>query len=79
MDASANYFLGISDNVDFTLTFFDASVNYSICKADLRQKMWSERLAATRENTPPGVRVVRDRCRAGPSTRGATAPQRHSA
>ncbi|AFM14003.1 hypothetical protein Turpa_3365 [Turneriella parva DSM 21527] len=22
--------------------------------------MWSERLAATRENTPPGVRVVRD-------------------
>ena len=22
--------------------------------------MWSERLAATRQNTPPGVRVVRD-------------------
>ena len=31
----------ISDNVDFTLTFFDACVIYSICKADLRQKMWS--------------------------------------
>jgi hypothetical protein len=31
----------ISPNVDFTLTFFDASVTYSICKADLRQKMWS--------------------------------------
>jgi len=31
----------ISDNVDFTLTFFDACVIYSFCKADLRQKMWS--------------------------------------
>ena len=55
--------------MDFTLTFFDACVIYSICKADLRQKMWSQRLAATRENTPPGVRVVRDLCRGDPSTR----------
>jgi len=47
-------------NVDFTLTFFDACVNYSICKAESRQKMWSERLAVARENTPPGVRVIRD-------------------
>jgi len=31
----------IAQNVDFTLTFFDACVIYSICKADLRQKMWS--------------------------------------
>ena len=31
----------IAPNVDFTLTFFDACVIYSSCKADLRQKMWS--------------------------------------
>ena len=32
---------GMAPNVDFTLTFFDAYVIYSICKADSHRKMWS--------------------------------------
>jgi len=32
---------GMAANVDFTLTFFDACVIISICKANSRQKMWS--------------------------------------
>jgi len=36
-----NIFGLFAQNVDFTLTFFDACVIYSICKADSHRKMWS--------------------------------------
>ena len=38
--------------------------------------LWSERLAAARKKQASRLRAVRDLCRADPSTRGATAPQR---
>ena len=54
----------------FYADVFDAYVIYSICKADSHRKFGrsgsvgrdspAARRAATRENTPPGVRVIRD-------------------
>ena len=57
------------------LTFGDACVIISSCKAILRHQMCPERLPEEHKTSVPLVRR-RHRWRVGPSTRGATAPQR---
>ena len=57
------------------LTFGDACVIISICKANLRHQMCPKRLPEEHKTSVPLVRRRHLR-RVGPSTRGATAPQR---
>lgn len=56
------------------LTFGDACVIISVCKALLRHQMCPERLPEEHKTSVPLVRR-RHLWRVGPSTRGATAPQ----
>ena len=56
------------------LTFGDACVIISICKAYLRHQMCPKRLPEEHQTNVPFVRR-RHLWRVGPSTRGATAPQ----
>jgi len=56
------------------LTFGDACVIISTCKASLRHQMCPERLPEEHQTNVPFVRR-RHLWRVGPSTRGATAPQ----
>jgi hypothetical protein len=57
------------------LTFGDDCVIISICKANLRHQMCPKRLPEEHKKSFPLVRR-RHLWRVGPSTRGATAPQR---
>ena len=57
------------------LTFGDACVIISACKAILRHQMCPKRLPEEHQTNVPFVRR-RHLWRVGPSTRGATAPQR---
>ena len=68
------YIFGAFTQRGIYLTFGDASVINSICKALLRHQMCPERLPEEHKTSVPLVRR-RHLWRVGPSTRGATAPQ----